>query len=183
MKKIIFILAAIFAAIGCGRVQVVAPKEPIKVDVAMRLDVYQHVVKDIDAVEDVVSGKKSAMPQSRIPSFLGVAYAEEGLSPEAEEAVMGRKSRYQGLISAESSGRIGETRLGFVEVRGAGEGDQSLKDLVAEENSDRMIIYKSITAKNNAALFEVQKVYAEKLQSGAPSGTPIESASGEWRTK
>lgn len=62
-------------------------------------------------------------------------------------------------------------------------GDASLNDLVSAENSDRMIIYRSIAEKNGATLGEVQKLYATKLQSSAPAGTPIELVSGEWLTK
>jgi len=36
----------VFLTVGCAKVQVQAPKEPIKVDISMRLDVYQHVEKD-----------------------------------------------------------------------------------------------------------------------------------------
>ena len=178
--KIGIIFSALLVAVGCARVQVVAPKDPIKVDIAMRLDVYQHVEKDIDAIENIVSGNKpSGKLISMLNHFVGVAYAEEGLSAEVEGAAMRRKARYQGLASAESSGRIGENKSGFVELRG----DASLGSLVSDENSDRMVIYRSISEKNGAALNEVQKLYAKKLQSGAPSGTPIESDSGEWTTK
>ncbi len=184
VRKLGIIFTVLFVALGCARVQVVAPKDPIKVDIAMRLDVYQHVEKDINTIEDIVSGKKSGgKPQSMLNYFVGVAYAEEGLSAEVEGAAMSRKARYQDLASAESSGHIGENRSGFVELRAAGTGDASLDSLVSAENSDRMIIYNSIAGKNGATLDEVQKLYAKKLQSGAPSGTPIESASGEWMTK
>jgi len=179
---IVFVLLLI--AIGCGRVQVVAPKEPIKVDIAMRLDVYQHVEKDINTIEDIVSGNKpGGKPRSMLNYFVGAAYAEEGLPAEVEEAAMRRKARYQDLASAESSGRIGENRSGLVELRAAGTGEASLDSLVSAENSDRMIIYRSLAGKNGATLDEVQKLYAKKLQSGASSGTPIESVSGEWMTK
>ncbi|MDO8488662.1 MAG: DUF1318 domain-containing protein [Candidatus Omnitrophota bacterium] len=178
--KIGIIFAVLFVAIGCAKVQVVAPKDPIKVDIAMRLDVYQHVEKDINTIEDIVSGNKpDGKPQSMLNYFIEVAYAEESLPAEVEEAAMRRKARYQDLVSAESSGRIGENKSGFVVLLG----DASFDSLVSAENSDRMIIYKSIAEKNGATLDEVQKLYAKKLQSSAPAGTPIESVSGEWLTK
>lgn len=181
VRRIWVVFPVLFFAIGCARVQVVAPKEPIKVDIAMRLDVYQHVEKDIDAIEDVVSGKTpTSKLQSMVDSIVANAYAEEDVMIEAGGAVMGRKARYQALSSAEASGRIGENKSGFVELRAAGDGDAAL---VSAENSDRMTIYRSIAQKNSAALSEVQKLYANKLQANAPSGTPIESASGEWSTK
>lgn len=184
VRKICIIFIVLFVAAGCARLQVVAPKDPIKVDIAMRLDIYQHVEKDINAVEDIVSGNKpSDEPQSMLNHFVDVAYAEEGLPAEVEEAAMRRKARYQDLASAESRGRIGENKSGFVELRAADTGDASLDGFVSAENSDRMIIYRSIAEKNGATLDEVQKLYAKKLQSSAPAGTPIESASGEWLTK
>ncbi|MDO8525256.1 MAG: DUF1318 domain-containing protein [Candidatus Omnitrophota bacterium] len=180
VRKIGVIFTVFLVAIGCARVQVVAPKDPIKVDIAMRLDVYQHVEKDIDTIEDIVSGNRlGGQPQSMLDHFIGVAYAEESLPPEVEEAAMRRKDRYQELTSAESSGRIGENKTGLTEVRG----DASLNGLVSAENSDRMIIYRSIAVKNGATVDDVQKLYARKLQSSAPSGAPVESASGEWTTK
>ena len=46
MKRtfVLMMLCLMVAAVGCAKVQVQAPKEPIKVDITMRLDVYQHVV-------------------------------------------------------------------------------------------------------------------------------------------
>lgn len=183
VKKILLFVAAVAVITGCAKVQVVAPKEPIKVDIAMRLDVYQHVAKDIDAIEDLVTGGKAPGQQSLLRGFVGVAYAEEGLSPEIEKAAMRRKARYGVLNAAESKGQIGETNTGYVELRPAGKGDSGLKDIVSAENSDRAVIYSSIAKKNGATVAEVQKMYAKKLQSGAPTGTPIESEPGEWRVK
>lgn len=184
LRKVSIFITAIFVVTGCARVQVVAPKEPIKVDIAMRLDVYQHVEKDIDAIEEMVSGNKAAGKlHSMLSYFTGIAYAEEGLSGDIEEAAMRRGARYDRLAAAESKGLIGETNSGLLELRGAGSSDASLNELVSAENNDRMIIYRSVAKKNGATLDEVRELYAKKLQAKAPSGTPVESASGEWRAK
>ncbi len=183
MKKIGIFMTALFVVTGCARVQVVAPKEPIKVDIAMRLDVYQHVEKDIDAIEDMVSGKKPGKLTSMLNFFTGTAYAEEGFSSDVENAAMRRKARYEDLMSAESRGLVGEDNSGLVELRGAGTGDAYLKSLASDENSDRMVIYRSLAEKNGAKLSEVQELYAKKLQPKAPAGAPVQSASGEWTTK
>ena len=50
MKKIFLACCAVVIGLGCARVRVEAPKEAIKVDISMRLDVYQHVQKDIDEI-------------------------------------------------------------------------------------------------------------------------------------
>lgn len=184
IRNLAIFIVALFVVMGCAKVQVVAPKEPIKVDIAMRLDVYQHVEKDIDAIEEMVSGNKAAGKQhSMLDRFTGIAYAEEALPADVERAAMSRKARYDDLVSAQSSGLIGENNSGLVELRSSGQGDASLRGLVSAENDDRMVIYRSVAKKNGATLDEVKGIYANKLQSNAPSGTPIQSKSGEWKTK
>ena len=43
MKTAALLILAIIISLGCAKVQVQAPKEPIKVDISMRLDIYQHI--------------------------------------------------------------------------------------------------------------------------------------------
>jgi uncharacterized protein YdbL (DUF1318 family) len=172
------------AVMGCARVRVEAPKEPIKVDISMRLDVYQHVEKDINDIESIVTG--APKPQSRIDQnvfsfFITDAFAEGGLSPEIEAAALRRRDRRAELISWEQQGVIGENRSGLVEVRAA-EQAASVQSLVQAENSDRTIIYEGVAAQNGTSVGEVQKMYAKRLQADAPSGTPIE-VDGAWQVK
>lgn len=177
------VLLSMFLGIGCAQVQVKAPKEPIKVDITMRLDVYQHVTKDIDNIESIVSGKNDANSKGGMKlNFLMVnAYAEEGLPKEAEDAAMRRKDRRSEIVSWEVKGAIGENKDGMLEIKGKGVPQR----LIDDENADRMIIYKAITKKNGVGIEDVQKLYAERLQSDAPSGTPIQvlNASGEYEWK
>ena len=163
--------------LGCATVRVQAPKEPIKVDISMRLDVYQHIQNDIDAIESLVSGPGD---QSFLGFFVGTAYAQ-GLSPAVEEAALRRKARLPALTSLESSGVVGENAAGLVVVRSGG--DPSAGAIVSDENNDRMVIYGEIAAKNGTPVSDVQKLYAERLQRDAPAGTPIETPPGNWRTK
>jgi len=52
-------------------------------DISMRLDVYQHVVKDIDAIEGIVAGSSDKTESKDKRSFLSFVvsnvYAQEGL--------------------------------------------------------------------------------------------------------
>lgn len=185
--------AIIFVALivlGCAQVQVKAPKEPIKVDVTMRLDVYQHVTKDIDDIESIVSGNSAAPvgPQSRLPGLVGIAYAEEPMGSDMEGAAMRRRDRRGQIASLESQGILGENRRALVVVRKTGSSTESTEALVASENQDRQTIYKSIATKNGTSVEEVQKLYAKRLQQDAPAGTPIEIVDGStgkfsWITK
>jgi len=198
MKKLnsaIFLIICVVVSWGCARVRVEAPKEPIKVDISMRLDIYQHVEKDIDAIESIVSGSKekakSKDSQSLLDYFVSTSYAQEDLSPEVEQAALRRKDRRSELSSYEEKGIIGENKSGLVEVRllaGMKEAQGMREKLVKEENSDRMIIYQAVAKKNGTTVEEVQKLYAQRLQNDSSGGTPIEALNEstgtyEWKLK
>lgn len=190
MKIFYILIAVLVLSAGCARIRVEAPKEPIKLDISMRLDIYQHVAKDIDAIENIVSGNKKKPTGGKQGSWLGVfvkdAYAQESFGPEVEQAAYNRRDRKAQLILLEESGVVGENKLGMVEIRG--DVDSSAKALIDAENRDRMIIYTAIADKNGISVEEVQKIYAKKLQDSANSGTPIESLNEstgqyEWKGK
>ncbi len=170
MKVLSILTLAMLFGLGCARVQMQAPKEPIKFDISMRLDIYQHIEKDIDAIENIVSGDK----QSLLDYIFKNAYAQEGLNPEVEQAALRRRDRKAELKEWQVKGVIGENRVGSVEIRNAAAANPVVEALVKAEDEDRMIIYRSIAQKNNSSLEEVQKIYAQRLRNDAPSGTPIE---------
>jgi uncharacterized protein YdbL (DUF1318 family) len=165
MKMIYLAVMILFLSVGCARVRVEAPKEAIKLDISMRLDIYQHVAKDIDAIEDIVSGSGGKTPSTKQGSMLDIlvpnAYAQETLSPEVEQAALNRRDRRPQLVSLEQSGALAENNLGLVEIKG--DADSSIKALVEAENNDRMVIYRAIAAKNGISVEEVQDMYAKKL--------------------
>ena len=182
MKSFVIYFVGVLAILGCARVSMVAPKEAIKLDVSMRLDVYQHVAKDIDSIEDQVSGsgKKTASKnhQSFLGSFMTNAYADDTLGSDVQAAVNSRKDRRSDLVALEAKGQVGENALGLAEVRSVSAG----QNLVQAENNDRMVIYKAVAEKNGTSLSDVQKLYAKRLGADAPSGTPVEGDSG-WSIK
>ncbi len=180
MKIATLFMLAVIICLGCANVQVQAPKEPIKVDISMRLDIYQHIEKDIDEIENIVSGKDK---QSFLVGLVGVAFAEEGLSPEVEDAALRRKDRRSELSVWESKGVVGENKSGLVEIRNSSAADSSVQRLVSAENNDRMLIYRAVAAKNKSSVEEVQKLYAKRLQDDAPGGTPIEIPGSGWKVK
>jgi uncharacterized protein YdbL (DUF1318 family) len=193
MKRQLVLTVVIFVVmLGCARVRVEAPREPIKVDISMRLDIYQHVAQDINNIENIVSGGasqkgKKTNGQSFLNFGIGVAYAQDSLSPEVEKAAISRRDRRAVLSAWEEKGVIGENKSGLVEIRVIAKADAAVSALVNEENSDRAVIYQALAKKNNTPVEEVQKIYAKRLHSDAPAGTPLEvlNASGqfEWGTK
>ena len=190
-KTIGLLLIALAFSLGCARVRVEAPKEPIKVDISMRLDIYQHVKKDIDTIEDIVTGSpgnaKPSEKQSLLDLFFTNAYAQD-LSPEVEEAALRRKERLFRLVPWMQEGVIGENKVALLEIRKKEAASAAIQELIKEENKDRMVIYAALAQKNQISVEEMQKIYSEKLQGKAPSGTPIEvfntsSGAYEWRIK
>jgi len=172
---------------GCARVSVQAPKEPIKVDVTMRLDIYQHIEKDIDSIEKIVSGQDN---HTFLDCIVPSAYAQsEDLAPEVEQAALRRKQRKSQINLWQSKGVIGENRIGLLEIRKNQDVEPQVKELVKAENDDRMLIYNAIAQKNGTTPEQVQKIYVKKyLHPDAPQGTPLEvfneaTGSYEWRIK
>ncbi len=186
----IIVLFLVLGLLGCARVKVEAPKEPIKVDISMRLDIYQHIQKDIDAIENIVSGhqeENNLKDNQSSLHFLQPLYAQD-LDPQLEQSAINRKNRYGQLSSLEAKGIVGENKSGLVEIKDSAAYDISIESLVKAENDDRMVIYRTIAQKNNSSVEEVQKMYAKRLQQDAPSGTPIEvwnesNSRYEWQVK
>jgi len=181
MRKLnFFVIGGLVGVFGCASVEVKAPKEPIKMDITMRVDVYQHVVKDIDDIESIVSGDSAAAKPSNL-SLVGTAHASD-LDPAVEKAALRRKGRLSEVYAALSKGAVGENNGGLLTVRNSSAAPNTAK-IVGEENSDRMIIFKSLAGKNGVAIGEIQKVYAERLQKSAPAGSPIQDPDGDWGKK
>jgi uncharacterized protein len=191
MRTYLILAVSLILSLGCARVRVEAPKEAIKVDISMRLDIYQHVEKDIDAIENIVSGsqekQKADNNHSFLNNFISNVYAQEGLSPQVEQAALRRKDRRSGLISWESKGFVGENKSGLVEIVRPDQDNSALGQLISAENSDRMVIYQAVANKNGTSVEDVQKIYAKRLQADAPAGAPIEvlnaNGSYEWKIK
>lgn len=181
MRILLSLFVLLAFGLGCARVSVQAPKEPIKVDISMRLDIYQHIENDIDKIENMVTGdsSKGKGPQSFLNLGVTEAYADEGLSSDVQAAALRRKERRAELVALEQQGILGENRSGLVELRKVG---ASIAFPINDENKDRMIIYRAVAEKNGSSVEEVQKLYAKRLQADAVPGTPIEVDSG-WTIK
>jgi len=191
-KNILIVMLGVVFCLGCARVRVEGSKEPIKVDISMRLDVYQHVQKDINAIEDIVSGSGNnttpADKQSMLDYFVSSAYAQEELDPQVEQAALRRKARREEIASWQQKRVLGEDKAGLLQIRVPEASNAALEQLVAAENADRMTIYNALAKKNQTSVQSIQELYAERLQRDAPAGTPIEvvnAASGtyEWMLK
>ena len=187
MKKI-FVAFVILAAIGCARVQH-RVSEPIKVDIDMRVDVYQHVVEDARSIEDRIYNEEEG--DSNLIFASGLAYAAEVFSIEVDAAIKRRKERVVEITGYLDRGYIGENREAHLEivVRGLpSELNKKIKRAIKKENRDREIIHRATAKKRGVDVSDVRKVFFEEHYKRAPAGSWFEVYSeGQgryvWRKK
>jgi uncharacterized protein YdbL (DUF1318 family) len=140
-----------------------ATSEPIKVDIAMRLDVYQH---DADG-------------------SLPAATPKPGAASAAIEPGRRRKDREADIQTFKNSGYVGEAHDGLLVILKAPDGDPGdyVRHAVSAENSDRMADMKTYARSQKLSLAEVQTGQGELWQKRAFKGEWIEvkDANGGYR--
>ncbi|MDX2081761.1 MAG: DUF1318 domain-containing protein [Terrimicrobiaceae bacterium] len=122
---------AVLTLAGCAGPTVnLATSEPIKVDIAMRLDVYQH-------------NRETAKPST----------APEIVSPETA-----RRNRMAEIQEFKNQRLVGEGRDGLLSIRteSPGEYGDYVRKTVAAENRDRMTLMKAQSDKEKVSLAEIQ---------------------------
>ncbi len=181
MKKILWVFLVI-VAISCAKVNL-QTAQPLKVDINMRVDVYQHVAADVASVQDQIYG--STQKQINFLNFTQEAYAQTQ-SPEVTAAIERRKDRRNTIEDYFSKGFIGETSNAYLEAI-AKDIPENLKSTIAntisEENNDRRIIYKSIAAKNGVDIAQTEKIFFDDDYKRAPAGYWFQSSNGSWKQK
>lgn len=174
-----------FLVLGCARVSI-DTKKPIQLDVKMRVDIYQHVAKDVASIEDMVSSETPVQKPDVVSWLFGVsqAYAQEEDYPQSvKDAIERRKLRKDELTQWLEKGVFGENNKGKVEVRDPGMADKTALAMMKEENADREMIYQYVADKNAASVASTAQVFSERIQKDAPKGTPIQTSDGRWTVK
>ena len=169
MKRLVF-LVTVFLVLGCAKVSLQTAK-PLKVDISMRVDVYQHVAKDVASIEDEIYGQT---PQQKLNALFNLesAYAQD-YSVELSAAIERRKARMSAIDGYFSQGYIGENKDALLEIV-AQDLDSATRAqaeaLINEENQDREIIYRAIADKNSSDVATVKKASFEDHYKRAASG-------------
>ncbi len=178
MKKVGMVLLA-FAVFGCAKVNV-ETKEPLKVDINMRIDVYQHVAKDAESINDQIYGSS----EKKVNALFNLNEAYAADANDSGAAIERRKSRASQIEDYFNKGYIGENREALLEARSGAPADA--ESLVSGENADRKIIYQQIADKNGVDVSETQKVFFQDDYNRAPSGWWFEASDGKtyaWKQK
>jgi uncharacterized protein YdbL (DUF1318 family) len=143
-------------------------------------------------------------PSSAIPSLLAVtvrssaggfgpATAEaqavpelKTRTPEVMAAVASRRSRLPQVTEALKQGCVGETREGLLEVRPGSACPPNLGALVAAENADRLMLYRTLVEQNKmppSDLARVQEAFARTHRERVPAGGWVQNPDGTWLKK
>jgi hypothetical protein len=154
------VLTALVLAGCAGPTVNLSTPEPVKVDIAMRLDVYQH--------------QKEAKPSQPAPTT----------NPGPD-----RLNRAADIQTFKNSRLIGESASALLSIRvePAGEEGDHLRKIVEAENTSRMALMKEQSARDKIPLSAIQKKQADLARKMAFKGEwiEIEKADGtlEWVPK
>jgi len=154
---------ALFLTACAGPTVNLATPQPIKVDIAMRLDVYQHAKE---------ASKKST---SSVATSIDPAEA--------------RRNRMADIQTFKNSRLVGEGRDALLAIRVETPGDYGdfIRKTVDAENADRMALMKSDAEKQKASLPQIQTKQASLAAKLAFKGEWIEvvkdDGSAEWIQK
>jgi uncharacterized protein YdbL (DUF1318 family) len=186
MKKLV-IIAMVAAVLGCAKLSVEATK-PIKVDVTMRIDIYQHVEKEASSIEDRIYGKKEKQLNSLLKVIVPEAYAQETPVAAVDEAIAHRKARAPEIEDYSVKGYVGEKLDAFLQVRDGVPDDFKGKvtQAVEAENRDREIIYKATAENNKIAVEGAQQFFYIDHYQRAKAGCWFEVQKKEgkvWKQK
>lgn len=149
MKLSAPLLAIPLALAACKAPTVhLATPEPVKVDISMRLDVYQH-------------GREPDKADSPAPS---------------SDPTKNRMNRLADIQSFKNSRLIGENATALLSIRVDTPGDYGdyIRKTVDAENADRMALVKAEAAREKKTLPRIQKIQADLARKMAFKGEWIE---------
>ncbi len=156
-------LATTLALAGCSSIPIdVGTSEAVKVEISMKVDVYQH--SDPGA-------KKTAAP------------------PAPTDVVKTRRNRMAEIQVLKNSRIVGENQAGYLEVRNQppGEYGEYVRSTVDAENADRARLIEKLAKEKNMTVAEAERQQAELFRKNAFPGEWIEVPDAEgkfaWKQK
>jgi hypothetical protein len=143
---------------GCSSIPInVGTTEPVKVDIAMKVDVYQHADQGV-AKKGVVQGPPADVAKSR-------------------------RDRMAEIQILKNSRIVGENHAGYLEVRNSppGEYGDYVRTTVDGENADRARLMEKLAKEKNLSVAETERQQAEQFHKDAFTGEWIEAPDAEGR--
>ena len=177
----------------------------VKVDVNVRIDVYQHAVETLD----FISGESEALPEvgtetdTETPDTgkleevfdwvfgVGTAYAAETPAAQRQQQLLkSMKSRFAKIQQYKTDGSVGENHKGKLSVRDSAKMKSDagyagkVKKAVKDENRDREEFYRLNAKLQNTPHAKIVDLYAKLRVKRAKGGEWIEvKKDGKWLWK
>ena len=152
------LVVALLAACKAPTVNLSTP-DPIKVDINMRVDIYER-------------GGGSVPPKPPAPSA------------DLPAVDARRRARMGDVQNFKNSRLVGENREGLLVVRSKPEGSYGryIEKTVAEENADRTVVMRQLASERNLSLADIQEQQGELWRNRSFSGEWIETPGpgGTW---
>lgn len=194
-------LLFIFFIVSCATitVNIYFPSEAVEQAAEKILNEIETVDSDadgdtLDAIDGVVDELESYISPDFKSFFLGssVVYADEInlnlTTPAIRKVIKTMKRRNIQIRRFKSSGAIGETFKGHLEIRdlnGLGGGEiRTIKGLLNAENTDRDSLYKELAKANKidvAEVTKISKIFAKKRRDRRGKGEWYKDEDGKWR--
>jgi len=158
MKAHTFSIAVALGLAGCNSIPIdVGTREAVKVEIAMKVDVYQH--------SDPNAGKKPAVTAA------------------PTDVVKARRNRMAEIQVLKNSRIVGESHAGYLEVRNLppGEYGDYVRATVDAENGDRARLIEKLSKEKGLPVAEAERQQAELFRKNAFPGEWIEVPDSEGR--
>jgi uncharacterized protein YdbL (DUF1318 family) len=183
--------AGLVLVLACITVNIYFPEAEVKQAAAQ-------IVDEIRKQEVEKKGPMAAVELPRLrpaPSFTLVpaAYAQQETTvsnPAIRALKDSMRNRFPSLKPYYDSGNIGETNKGLLEVRDESglnlQAKAALRNLVKDENADRMKLYSEVAKAMNIEASQVeriQKIFAAEWEKTAASGWWVQKDDGTWVKK
>lgn len=117
------------------------------------------------------------------PVLLGLGWLIFAGSVSAQDlgAVRQRMvDRLPELDRLKAAGVIGETNVGFVELRTT---KMEAAEVTKAENEDRKVVYAAIARQTGASAYEVARARARQIAAASAAGVWLQNDDGEWYRK
>ncbi|HUT08128.1 MAG TPA: DUF1318 domain-containing protein [Candidatus Latescibacteria bacterium] len=183
--------AGLVFVLACITVNIYFPEATVKQAAAEIVDEIRK--KDAEKTGQDTIKKLTSLQGSAAFSFVPAAYAQEvtNVSTPAIRALKeSMKTRFVALKPYYDGGNVGEMNKGMVDVRDeAGlnlQAKAALRNLVKDENGDRMKLYAEVAKALNIEASQVeriQKIFAEEWIKNAAVGWWIQQEDGAWVKK
>lgn len=172
MKILLAALTSSFMLVGCTpRIEVAAPKEPITINMNVKIE-HEIIIKADKDVEELLEKPVAIFFEVMMKRTLLLCAFLVGLVSSNVMALT--------LDEARTQGRVGETFYGYLVALKT---DAETEKLVTDINAERKASYQQLAKQNNVSVDDIAKLAGQKLVERAKPGEYVQGINGKWVRK